>query len=204
MIIIDTREKKLIEKIKLVNLSCEIKMLEIGDVIVQDYILELKRGYDLIGSIYDHRIFFQIEKMKSTSLNPMIVVYELTDAYEKVKNNNVLNGFFVSCALSKIPVVPVKSLEDIIYVLKKLDKISSSNEINKNEVLNISFPKLKNDKERMIAALSCCEGIGFQKAKKLIDSFGSLKNLLSNVEKIPQMKFFGCKTTENIKKVFLS
>jgi len=195
--IIDTREKQLIKILKEKHLRFKIAKLEVGDVISEPYIFELKNGYDLVGSIYDCRLFFQLSKMKKTELIPILIIYNFNDAYKKIRNRNVINGLMASFIMKNNMVIPLGTIGDVVYVFEKIVR-KKSETIKEAVILNYSFPKFKNNFERRVASLSCAKQIGPNLAKILLGRFHSVKGVTENLNRISGMKGFGDKLTENL------
>jgi len=200
--IIDMREKQLIKILKEKHLKFKIAKLEVGDVISEPYIFELKNGFDLVGSIYDCRLFFQLSKMEKTELIPILIVYNFNNAYKKIRNRNVINGLMASFIMKNNMVIPLGTIEDVVYVFEKI--IRKKTETTKEAVvLNYSFPKFKNDFERRVASLSCAKQIGTNLAKILLRRFHSVKGVIENLNRISDMKGFGNKLTENLRSLLV-
>ncbi len=203
MIYVDSREFELIKLLARMRVIHEVIRLEVGDIIVGNFIIELKKGCDLVGSIFDSRLFFQNVKMNATGMIPVLILYDLKNMYSGLSNRNVVNGVMASFVLAGNIVVPVENLEDLVYLIKKLEYKSSGKEKQKKEIISWSFPKFKNNEERRIAALTCGLNIGYKKGKELIEEYKSIKGVIQNIDLISSIKGFGPKLQENVK-VFLT
>jgi ERCC4-type nuclease len=197
---IDYREKKLVlflQKKKILDqsmkrepLDFEVKKLESGDIIVGSFIIELKKGGDLAASIYDMRIFLQKQGMATSGLIPVLIIYDLENVYGRIVNRNVINGFLTSSALRGDIVIMVDRLEDIYYVLKRMVEIKdlSSHLEKKKSLIFTPAIRFKSIKERKIAALSCAESVGEVISTRIIDSLGTIEEVINDPEKVIKVK----------------
>lgn len=198
IIYVDYRERELILTLKKMKYNYIIKKLVVGDVIVGNYIIELKKGNDLITSLYDSRIFFQSNKMCNTTMKKILIIYDLENIYKNVSNRNTINGLLTTLMLMNINVIPVGTVKDVSYVLIRL---SSNKQINRNieNINNYSLPKFKNIKQRKIAGLSCIESVSLKKSKILLNKFGTIMDIGFNIDKISELHGFGSKIVKNIR-----
>ncbi len=182
-IIIDSREKQSLVTANLVEQKANIshELLEIGDYLIQDTIIERKTISDFINSIIDKRIYSQLNEIKKYPKYFLIVegfFYE----YNKFNiHENAIRGMFLSIAIDfKIPIIFTKDEEDtakfLILTAKKYEKTKHPSSIREKKTL-----KTTEEQKRFI--LEGFPGIGPVMAKKLIQKFGSLKNIFNKTEK---------------------
>ena len=64
IILVDDRERELIEVLNFLKLDTPIKVtkLEVGDLVCGDAVIERKQATDFVGSIMDGRLSNQIQK----------------------------------------------------------------------------------------------------------------------------------------------
>ena len=74
-IIIDSREKDLIEISKFNEDNVEIKQLNLGDIMIDNIIIERKTWSDLASSILDGRYKEQGERLEQAKENGFIIYY---------------------------------------------------------------------------------------------------------------------------------
>lgn len=183
-IIIDYREKSSLVASELIKLGFEIEFLElkVADYIVNNVAIERKTISDFISSIINKRIIRQLEELKQYDNRLLIIEgIEKQELYSDEKKEglhaNAIRGFLLSVVLkSKTPIIFTKNYEDtakfISILAKKKEKESS---------LNVS-KKTLNKKERMQFILEGFPGIGPKTAKKLLEKFGTLKNIINASE----------------------
>lgn len=170
MLIIDIRENKLIDliKIKLPTLSYQTSSLPIGDIIVRhiegdityEIILERKCLTDMIASIKDGR--YKEQKIRllsemaysSSSSNKVKIAYLLEGSMDELRlpqDKSILIGSVISSTFrDNIPILRTSSLQDTLDLIQRLnerlikdykDFFPNTNSIQPNSISNpISEP----------------------------------------------------------------
>jgi len=178
-IFIDYREKNSLVAAYLIkqNFLIEFKELKIGDYIVGDVIIERKTVSDFINSMINHRLLNQIENLKQYKNRLLIIEgiseHELYKEEDFGVNPNAIRGFLLSILLKhKIPIIFSKNPEDTAKFLNVLSK-----KRDKEELLH---PNKKNldKKEQLQFIIEGFPGIGPKKAKKLLEKFGTIQNII--------------------------
>jgi len=178
-IIIDYREKNSLVASYLVKqgFPVEFKELNIGDYIVKNIIIERKTVQDFISSMINHRLINQIEELKQYD-NKLLIIegiseQELYSEGNTGINANAIRGFLLSILLKhKIPIIFSKNAEDTSKFINVLSK-KKEKEINLN-----AKKKTLNKKEQLQFIIESFPGIGPKKAKKLLEKFGSIQNII--------------------------
>ncbi len=180
-IIIDYREKNSFVASELIHLGLEIEFIElkVGDYIVNNVAIERKTVSDFISSMINRRLVKQLEELQQYE-NKLLLIegveeHELySDDSERGVSSNAIRGFLLSIALRwKVPIIFTKNAEDsakFIYLLAVKKQTESS--------LNVTKKSL-DKKEQMQFILEGFPGIGPKTAKKLLEKFGSLKNVIN-------------------------
>lgn len=139
MLIIDIRENKLIDliKIKLPTLSYQTTSLPIGDIIIRhiednityEIILERKCLTDMIASIKDGRYKEQKIRLLSeitTSSNKVKIAYLLEGSTHELRlqqDKSILIGSVISSIFrDNIPILQTSSLHDTLYLIQRLNE----------------------------------------------------------------------------------
>lgn len=200
-IIVDHREKNslVISELHSLGIKSNFKQLKVADYIVKGVAIERKTVQDFISSMINKRLLKQLEELKQYKENLLLIegIYE-QELYGDSENfgvhPNSIRGFLISIILKyKIPIIFTKNYEDTARFISVLTK-RKSREVS----LNVNKKSL-DKKERMQFILEGFPGIGPKTAKKLLNEFGSLKNIFNSSEEDLQ-KVLG-KKGSNIKNI---
>jgi|SRR3989344_3278235 len=196
-IIADNREKQSLVISELISKKVEVtlKQLEIGDYIVNDVVIERKTISDLKSSIIDKRIFHQLQELQKYPKNLLIIEgISEEDIYRGIIHENALRGFLLTVALEyKVPLIFTKDSKDTALYLLVLSKKTENKELSLRH--SRSF---KSKKEQLQYILEGFPNIGPITAKKLIESFHSLKSI-TNAQESDLKKILGKKTDDFIR-----
>jgi ERCC4-type nuclease len=179
-VFVDYREKNSLVASELIHLGIEIEFLElkVGDYLVNNIAIERKTVSDFISSMINGRLHNQINNLQQYE-NRLLLI-EGIEEQELYSNNseginaNAVRGFLLSIVLKhKIPLLFTKDSEDtakFISILARKKETESS--------LNITRKSL-NKKEQMQFILEGFPGIGPKTAKKLLEKFKTIKDILN-------------------------
>lgn len=181
---VDYREKNSLVASELVSSGFEIefKELKIADYLAKGTAIERKTVSDFISSMLNKRLMRQLEELQQYESRLLIIEgLEEQELYSDTNENlhpNAVRGFLLSILLKyKVPIIFSKNYEDtakfISLIAKKKERIESINP--KKKALNL--------KEQIQYILEGFPGIGSQSAKKLLEKFGSIKNIINADEK---------------------
>jgi Fanconi anemia group M protein len=181
---IDYREKNSLVASELVHLGFEIefKELKVADYIVKETAIERKTVNDFISSMTNKRLFKQLEELQQYESKLLIVEgVEEFELYDDKREwgipSNAIRGLLLSILLRyKVPIIFSKNEEDtakFIYVLSRKKEKDSSEQSFKAK------KKSFNKKEQMQYILEGFPGIGPKTAKKLLEEYGSINNILN-------------------------
>ena len=219
MIIIDSREDSQLSRTlesfaERVKIKTEKKWLEIGDYIVGDCCIEAKSAADFLQSVRNKRIFNQLDNMDRTYNKNIILIYgTLDDAIEYLQRTqynstswrNKLKKMFVGALTSIALHTDVKPIWVDNHRTAAHIILATTEHIDKNLIIHKELPKkIKTDDVR-VDVLSEIKGVSVEKAKALLDTFGSITEVaMSNVDDIIKHKGIGKITAENILKALNS
>jgi len=198
-VIIDYREKNslVIRELERLGLETEIKTLKVADYLVNNIAIERKTISDFISSMINKRLRRQLEELNQYKNRLLIIEgIEEQDLYpEGISiHPNAIRGFLLSIILKyKIPIIFSKNYEDtakFIYLLAKRKEKESS--------LNVTKKSLT-QKERLQFILEGFPGIGPKIAKKLLEKFKTLGNIMNASE--GELKEILGKKAEIVKKI---
>lgn len=182
-IIADYREKNCLVSAHLVKLGIEVefKELKVADYIIKNIAIERKTVSDFISSMINRRLLRQLEELQQYPQRLLIVEgleeKELYNDDNPSVNANAIRGFLLSIVLKhKVPIIYTKNARDTAKFLAVLArKKETETPINAQK-------KSLNAKEQLQFIIEAFPGIGPKTAKKLLEEFKTLKNLVNSDE----------------------
>jgi Fanconi anemia group M protein len=195
-IIIDKRESQSLITANLTEQKASIKheLLEIGDYLINDTIIERKTYQDFTASITDKRLFAQIKEIKKYSSSYLILEgFDFT--YKSRLHQNAIRGAILSTA-KQIPIIYTEDEEDtakfLIQIARRQEKPTQEFPIRQTK------SGLTTEEQKQFI-LEGFPGIGPIAAQNLLQEFGSLKNIFNATQEQLEKTF-----DENKLKKFLS
>jgi ERCC4-type nuclease len=183
MIEIDIKEKdtKLIEYLK-EHFETNIVNLKYGDyhVVLSDYYIERKSWDDLWGSITNGNLVNQLINMIDNNLNFLLVIHGKPSFI--YTSNPFLHKMqcykqALSYLLTGIKVFFAEDNYNFRLILEYLDKKTLEKELTQKDIkIKHITPPLR--------LLTSIKGIGMKKAEKLLNDYGDIKNIMSNINDI--------------------
>ena len=183
-IIADYRERNCLVASELIHLGLEVefKELKVADYLVKNIAIERKTISDFISSMVNRHLINQLEELQQYE-NKLLIIEGIdeqelySDDNPSGVNANSIRGFLLSILLKhKIPIIFTKNSEDTAKFISVLSK-RKERELS----LNVSKKSL-NKKERLQFILEGFPGIGPKAAKKLLEKFKTLKNVINASE----------------------
>jgi ERCC4-related helicase len=202
-IIVDHREKgsPVIKCLIDLGIKLSLKALESGDFIIgSEIVIEYKTKKDFVDSIIDGRLLQQLRPL-SKNLKPMLIIEGEADIYSQRNiHSNAIRGMLAVIALSyRIPIIYTKNAQDTAQLLQLI--ANKNNDQSKKEFQQHSLKpvSMKDQQEYVISSLP---GIGPSLAKKLLESFGSVKKVINASEdNLKKVDLLGPKKADNIKNI---
>ncbi len=216
-IIVDYREKNslVISELVKMNFEIDLRELKVADYLVKDVAIERKTVNDFISSMKNHRLVNQLEGLQQYEKKLLIIEgieeQELytdseesrfsSEAKKKIAlqsfeerarekqgvlsegmHPNSVRGFIISILLKhNVPIIYTKDYKDTAKFISVLAKRTE-----KEASLNVK-KKALNKKEQLQFIIESFPGIGPANSKKLLDKFGSIRNIVNasqeNLEK---------------------
>ncbi len=177
-IIVDNRENNSFvpSELKKLGFHLEFKQLLVADYLVGNIAIERKTISDFKSSIINHRLVSQLTEIKQYP-SYFIIVEGISseDIYSGQIHENAFRGMILSIISEfKVPLIFTKDEKDTAKYISVL-----ANKKNKSEPpLRVSKISL-NDKEQIQFILEGFPEIGPVASKKLVEKFGTLKNIFN-------------------------
>ncbi len=184
-IVVDEREKKskVPDALKEFGVDVEYAVLDVGDYVVYgDCCIERKSVNDLINSIYDARLFIQVNEMLKHYSKSVVIVEGSSEDIACVDKPNVLYGALASLAVEyRVPIVYTPSYLHTALAIVALAKHCSSKEDAYREPLLKRIRKSKDGllREQQLSIIASLPGIGGRLASRLLERFGSPMNVFN-------------------------
>ncbi len=201
-IVADHREKKsgLIKLLEESGFQVKVKALAHGDYVISDeVVIERKTAHDLIVSIIDGRLFSQVAALKKSFTSPLLLVEGNPFITDTKMNYKAIRGAILSIqAIWYVPVIYAKNLEHSCSVIKMI--VEQLKEQKEEIVLRHGY-RPKRLRNRRLYILQGLPGVGAVMAKRLLDKFGMVKNVLNASEDdLMTVEGVGVKLAERIVK----
>jgi Fanconi anemia group M protein len=200
-IIVDTREKEIIQEFEKQDIPYKKEQLVIADFVIGDIAIERKTQNDFINSIIDKRILNQLIEIKNHFEVPLLIIEGDKNIYTiRDFHPNAIRGMFAAITIDyQIPVIFTKNHRDTVAFLKViLNRIEKGHRaislLKKKKPLTI-----REHQEYIIQALP---GIGSTLAKNILKKFSTVKNIINASEdNLKKVEKLGPKKIKEIKKV---
>ncbi len=199
----DSREgnSTIIRNLDQIGVKVEIREMAVGDYqISNDVIIERKTTKDFRSSIVDKRLFKQATLMREEFKKPIMII-EGNDLYAGFLDPNAIRGAIASIAIDfGISIIPTRNSDDTAAMIKR---IAFTEQKGNNTPIQIRTErKPDNIWEQQQFIIESLPNIGPVTAKKLLEKFGTVKNVLNaSAEDLQEVEGIGLKTAENIVKV---
>ncbi|MFO7553940.1 MAG: ERCC4 domain-containing protein [Desulfobacterales bacterium] len=202
-IITDDREQKS-EVIKFLagieNVNVEIRRLSIGDYQVDNrVIVERKTLRDFAISIIDGRLFKQTIRLANSNLMGVLIIEGTNrDTADLGITREAMQGALIT--VSMLLGIPVLRAIDAAETAKLL--VFMARQINHlaNDGIQRHGYRPKNKRKRQLFILQGLPGIGYERAVRLLDTFGSVERVISaSSEKLQVIEGIGKKIADKIR-----
>jgi ERCC4-type nuclease len=201
-IIVDCRENSKIKK-SLSRLGCKVieKTITPADyVLSSECAVERKRTHDFLNSIYDGRLFEQVERLATVYKKSIMLVEGKIDL-ENVPNPSVFWGALAKIiANHNISIIFTSDLNDTAMFLSKLSQ--KIQEEKRKQLIAKHKPKIYTISQRQLLTIQNLPNIGPTRAEKLLKKFGSVKKIVNATDKeFLAIEGIGKKTVQEIRKL---
>ncbi|WP_455142318.1 ERCC4 domain-containing protein [Candidatus Hodarchaeum mangrovi] len=187
-IIVDHREPNSLKNhLRKLEMNVEEAHLDIADYIISDQVAcERKTGTDLIASIMDSRLFEQIDRLIETYDQPVLIIENLTAAFERVewkkRKKHVYGALTYIFLKRQLPIIPTSKVSETAIVLNRI--ASWVQEDKSDPLIARKSPKKRNLRDNQIFFLQGLHNTGQKKAEILLDHFNqSPTNVIKGILK---------------------
>ncbi|MBI2544998.1 MAG: hypothetical protein HYW22_00135 [Candidatus Aenigmarchaeota archaeon] len=200
VIIADYREPEVIEHLKKLGAHVNEQNLKVGDFVCSGdgIVIERKTHSDFVSSIVDGRIFDQIRYMKENYQRPVIIIEGHSN---REINENALFATVASLVTKyNASLINTKNSHDTAKMILWLAK--KEQEDGKADLGFKQGKKSKDVKKLQEFILSSVPGISNVLAKRLLEHFGNVENVLkANEMELSKVKGMGKVLPKKIKKL---
>ena len=202
-IIVDHRERNIVNELKNLELDVELRDLKAGDFALSEKVgVELKTREDFVNSIIDGRLLNQLKLLRENFEIPLLIIQGEEDIYS-IRNvyPNAIRGMLATVTISyNIPIIYSQNIKDTAAILKIIAKREQDPNLKSIYLRNERKPlTLKEQQEYIIESLP---GVGPNLSKSLLEKFKFVKDVFNaDVDKLREVEKIGRKKAENIRKV---
>ena len=177
-ILIDTRESQETKDVLEIFLKCEEVMLSVGDITIDDSTcFEHKTPQDFISSVFDGRLFTQIDAMKENYPHSYVIVSgtltEVLETAEMINRYNSIMAAVCSCYVRGCPVIFCDTLVNMADVIKILGKKLTDGKLRSRPIEKVSI------EDKRLQLICSFPGVSETRGEALLDHFGNVENVLT-------------------------
>ncbi|MFW9921829.1 MAG: ERCC4 domain-containing protein [Candidatus Thorarchaeota archaeon] len=197
-IIIDSREKnsKILFYLKKEGIDLDFKQLDAGDYILSDRVaVEYKKGEDLLSSIIDSRLFEQLGSLTNAYQIPILLIEGFpSGGVHPEAIAGALASFMIDFGVS---IIQTQNSEESAAIIKRL--AYREQKAKKRRVMIRKVVRLGNPNENIVQVISSFPGINRTLASRILESFGSLKNVFAtSFEELQSIEGLGPQKSQKI------
>lgn len=203
LIYADSREisSKVVRELDKLNVEVIIKPLAVADYQVSaDVVLERKTASDFVSSIIDQRLNKQAKEMVEEFDKPILIL-EGDNLYSGFISPNAIRGALASIAVDfQIPIIPTKSPEDTAALIRRIAIREQRHERPEIQIRTDKKPLTL--WQQQLYVVESLPGVGPVNARKLMEEFGSVKEIFTASEDdLQKVEGIGKQIARNIKRV---
>jgi len=194
-ILMDSREPREIEsQLRAMGLSVQRRLLEVGDYVIGDLVIERKTLPNFYQDLYSKRLWAQVEELSHRRSLVVVIGLPLED---ERKFWGAVGGILrwnvgVIC-------LPPESFH-FYSLLAALER--QARKERRPSLPPVRKKSQMTRREIQLRMLGCIPGLGFLKAKTLIDHFETLHNIChADKRELRLLKGFGEKLAQKVKEV---
>ena len=160
--------------------------LPLGDYLVNDcFLIERKTLTDLVTSIKNGRLFSQMLRLANAGKKCALLLEGTTvDLAGSGMRREAIQGALIYITLRlEIPVLRAKDAEESAKIIRYVAQQLDQPEHKKTVVKRYRPVLLKSKQKKQLYLLQGLPGVGPERAKALLEQFGSVENILQASEK---------------------
>jgi Fanconi anemia group M protein len=199
----DSREgnSRVLRELTKLGVEIEIKTMAVADYQITDELgIERKTASDFVSSIADKRLYKQAKEMVEEFEKPVIIL-EGDNLYSGFMNPNAIRGALAAVAVDfGIPIIPTRSPDDTAAMIRRIAIREQADERPPVQVRTERKPLTLLEQKLFI--VESLPNVGPVNARKLLEEFGSVKNIINASEDdLQRVDGIGKKIAKSIKKV---
>ena len=182
-VIVDKREPKKWKALADYEEDILVDFMVIGDV--SGYVIERKTLSDFLKSMYSGRLWKQLDRIQQLAseidaIPVLLLVGDPGVMARKVKSFKLptFYGAILSIEEKGIVVIQAKNYDHARVIFSILRKRVGKNKVSKS--LPLKYKKvLLDESEQAIAMLEGVSGVGYKKAERLLEKYGSVREIVN-------------------------
>lgn len=200
-VIADDRENKIAKKLSKMDLTVDMKRLDVGDFLVsEETVVERKTTADFADSIVDQRLFNQLQDL--TSYKNSLIIIEGDNLYShRDIHPKAIRGAISSLTVDyNLPIIWTEDLEETSQMLKTLAEREQSEKDKNIAVRGKKTPKSDEELKKYIVA--GIPSVNTKIAERLLQEFKTIEKIFNaSEEELKNVKGIGKKKAKRIKKL---
>ena len=158
----------------------QTRKLDVGDYVVGDHVVERKTVHDFVASLYGGRLFEQAQRISQAYTDYLLIVEgDIQRVLAELKNPRIFWGTLITLALTlnfKIFfTLDRQQTADFLSVLARQTRRNG----NPIQPLIVRKPRIATIRDRQLSVLESLPTIGPKLSEKLLQSFGSVRQILA-------------------------
>jgi len=182
--------------------SVRVERLGVGDFVVnRHWVFERKTIADLCVSLVDGRLFKQAVRMLKAPGHPVIILEGSSKDADKthVPRESVQGALITLSVFFNIPVLRALDAEELVRLIAYT--VTQEGRFQKNAILRHGY-RPKRRKARQLFLLQGLPGIGRDRAVKLLETFGSIEDVVNaDEDELADVDGIGKMTAKKIREI---